>query len=207
MKLLSLKSNIQYNIKNFVDLYTRRQQECITKIFARESEITKIVEIFLKVRDKNKTIFTMGNGGSGSTASHFVSDLLKTAITKHKKRFKAISLTDNIPVVLAWSNDLSYEDIFIEQLKNFLSKGDLVIGFSGSGRSKNVIKALQYAKKNGAFIIGITGMSGGQFPKICDICYIVPSNDMLTIESFHLMLCHCIITVIRNLEKPAFTYG
>ena len=108
--------------------------------------------------------------------------------------------------MLAWANDASFEDIFIEQLKNFLSKGDVIIGFSGSGKSKNVVKAMNFAKKNGATCIGITGMSGGDFPKICDICITVPSDDMLAIESTHVTLCHCIVSTIRSLGKPMFTY-
>jgi D-sedoheptulose 7-phosphate isomerase len=148
----------------------------------------------------------MGNGGSGSTASHFVSDLLKTSITKDTKRFSTISLVDNMPVMLAWANDSSYEDIFAEQLKNFLSNGDVIIGFSGSGKSKNMIKAFEYGRKNGAVCIGLTGMSGGEFPRLCDICLIVPSNDMLQIESTHVVVCHCIVTTIRNLGNPLFTY-
>jgi len=89
----------------------------------------------------------MGNGGSGSTASHFTSDLLKTAITKNDNRFSAFSLTDNSPVILAWSNDSSFENIFEEQLKNHLKKNDILIGFSGSVTSKNLISAFRYAKK------------------------------------------------------------
>jgi len=171
------------------------------------SPIEKIIQILIDGRNKRKKIFTMGNGGSGSTSSHFVSDLLKTAITKGDKRFSAISLVDNVPVILAWSNDISYEEVFVEQLKNHLSKGDILIGFSGSGKSKNVLKALKYGKKNGAICIGITGMSGGEFPKLCDISYVIPSNNMLTIESMHLLVCHCMVETIRSLGKPMFTYG
>ena len=87
----------------------------------------------------------MGNGGSASTSSHFVSDLLKTSLTKEAKKIKAISLTDNIPVLMAWANDTSFENIFSSQLENLLEKGDLVIGISGSGNSENVIKAIKFA--------------------------------------------------------------
>ena len=168
--------------------------------------IEKIVDALIDARDKGSKVLTMGNGGSGSTASHFVSDLLKTAITKGDRRFSAISLVDNVPVTLAWSNDVSYEDVFVEQLKNFLTKGDVVIGFSGSGKSKNVVNALKYGKKKGAFCVGITGMSGGELSKICIVCFVVPSDNMLTIESMHLLVCHCIIETIRSLGKPMFTY-
>ena len=148
----------------------------------------------------------MGNGGSSSTASHFVSDLLKTSIIKNTKRFDAISLTDNIPVLTAWANDTSYEEIFSEQLKNSIKKNDIVIAFSGSGTSKNVVKALKLAKTFEAFSIGFTGKSGGEFPHLCDICVKIPSNDMLTIESFHVMLCHIITSGIRNMGIPEFSY-
>lgn len=193
--------------QQIINTVLNQQDACIKNIINDINTIEKVVNALIDARDKGKKILTMGNGGSGSTASHFVSDLLKTAITKGNKRFSAISLVDNVPVTLAWSNDASYEDVFVEQLKNFLVKGDIVIGFSGSGKSKNVVKALKHGRKNGAFCIGITGMSGGELPKICNVCFVVPSDNMLTIESMHLLLCHCIIETIRSLGKPMFTYG
>ena len=194
-------------IRECVDGFLEQQNSCFEKLSSQTEIITKIIDLLIKTRDKGKNIYVMGNGGSGSTGSHFVSDLLKTAITKGDKRFSAISLVDNTPVMLAWSNDSSYEEIFVEQLHNLLSKGDVVIAFSGSGKSKNVIKAFKFAKKKGAYCIGFTGMNGGYFPKLSDICCIVNSNDMLIIESAHLALCHCIITAIRKLGKPIFHYG
>jgi len=189
-----------------INLFLEKQETCIDELSSQTKIISKIVDQLIKTRDKGKKIYVMGNGGSGSTASHLVSDLLKTAITKGNKRFSAISLVDNIPVTLAWSNDVSYEEIFVEQLRNFLSKGDLLIAFSGSGKSKNIVKALKFAKNEGANCIGFTGNNGGYFPKLCDICCLVPSNDMLIIESTHVVLCHCIITAIRNIGKPLFKY-
>jgi D-sedoheptulose 7-phosphate isomerase len=165
-----------------------------------------MINILLKARDNGNKIYTMGNGGSASTASHFVSDLLKTSITKGDKRFFAISLVDNIPVNFAWANDVSYNAIFKEQLKNFLAKNDILIGFSGSGKSGNVVEAMKYGKENGAICIGITGMDGGDLLKICDECFVVPNNDMLAIESIHIMLCHCIVATIRNMGRPLFKY-
>jgi len=194
------------SIENSIDLFLEHQTTCLSKTYEQKKIIAKITQTLIRARDSRKKIFTMGNGGSGSTASHFVSDLLKTTITKGDNRFSAISLVDNVPVTLAWSNDVSFDDIFIEQLKNFLSKGDIIIGFSGSGRSKNVIKAFKYGKSIGAICIGITGGNGGTLPKICDTCLIVPSDDMLTIESIHVTLCHCIVTAIRGLGNPVFRY-
>ena len=191
---------------NFTKSFFTEQIKCIEKLSKQEKQIKKIINILIKKRDTGKTIFTVGNGGSASTASHFVSDLLKTSIIKKTKRFKAISLVDNLPVILAWANDTSYDGIFEEQLKNLISKNDVVIAFSGSGKSENVVKALRFAKKNGAICIGFTGMHGGYFPKLCDICCAVPSNNMLIIESTHVILCHCIVDAIRNLGKPLFQY-
>tara|TARA_Y100001949_G_scaffold64134_1_gene54314 strand:+ start:740 stop:1330 length:591 start_codon:yes stop_codon:yes gene_type:complete len=195
------------DLKNSITSYIDEQQHCMTLLKSKSDKINDICNQLLNARNKRKNIFVFGNGGSGSTASHFVSDLLKTAIVKKEKRFKAISLTDNVPVILAWSNDVSYDDVFIEQLKNHFSKGDILIGFSGSGNSKNIIKSLKFGKENNAYCIGFTGKSGGKMNKFCDICLKVPSQDMLTIESQHVMICHCIISIIRNLGKPLFTYG
>ena len=195
------------NLKNSITSYIDEQQRCMTLLKSNSDKINDICNQLLNARNKRKNIFVFGNGGSGSTASHFVSDLLKTAIVKKEKRFKAISLTDNVPVILAWSNDVSYDDVFIEQLKNHFSKGDILIGFSGSGNSKNIIKSLKFGKENNAYCIGFTGKSGGKMNKFCDICLKVPSQDMLTIESQDIMICHCIISIIRNLGKPLFTYG
>jgi len=189
-------------VKDFLQVQTR----CVAQIKENSFDINKIVKILISARKNKKTIFTMGNGGSGSTASHFVSDLLKTMITKNENRFKAISLIDNIPVILAWSNDVTFDCIFEEQLKNHLEKGDIVIAFSGSGKSKNVVDALKFAKKKGAICIGFTGEQGGYFNKICDIVCKVPSNDMLTIESQHVTICHCIAATIRKIGKPIFNY-
>ena len=193
-------------IDKFTESFFVEQLKCIEKLSKQENQIEKITSLLIKTRNTGKKIFTIGNGGSASTASHFVSDLLKTSITKKNKRFKAISFVDNLPVILAWANDATYDDIFVEQLKNFVSKDDVVIAFSGSGKSENVVKALRFAKKNGAICIGFTGMHGGYFPKLCDICCAVPSNDMLIIESTHVILCHCIVDAIRNLGKPLFQY-
>ena len=193
-------------IDSFTKSFFAEQVKCIEKLSKQENQIEKIISLLIKKRNTGKTVFTIGNGGSASTASHFVSDLLKTSITKKNKRFKAISFVDNLPVILAWANDASYDDIFVEQLKNLVSKGDVVIAFSGSGKSENVVKALRFAKKNGAICIGFTGMHGGYFPKLCDICCAVPSNNMLIIESIHVILCHCIVDAIRNLGKPLFQY-
>ena len=113
-------------MNNITKSFLVDQLKCIEKLSKHEDQIEKIINLLIKKRDAGNKIFTVGNGGSASTASHFVSDLLKTSITKKNKRFKAISLVDNLPVILAWANDTSYDGIFEEQLKNLISKNDLV---------------------------------------------------------------------------------
>jgi D-sedoheptulose 7-phosphate isomerase len=193
-------------IENSIKENLKLNYSCLENLDKKSDQIKEIVEYLITARNNEKTVFTMGNGGSGSTASHFVSDLLKTAITNDSNRFKAISLVDNIPVNLAWSNDVSYDSVFSEQLKNFLMGGDIVIGFSGSGNSKNVVNAFEYAKTKGSTCIAISGMSGGEISKLADVALVVPSNDMLIIESMHILICHCMINAIREQGIPKFNY-
>jgi D-sedoheptulose 7-phosphate isomerase len=198
--------NKMTNNKEFLTKYLNEQSSCLKELSDNSDLFVLVVEKLLDARSSDSLVITMGNGGSASTASHFTADLLKTAIMKDEKRFRALCLTDNIPVMTAWSNDASYDEIFKEQLKNFVKKDDVVVAFSGSGTSKNVIKALELAKESGAYLIGFTGMSGGNFTEICDICIKIPSTNMLTIESFHLMLCHVVTSCIRENGIPKFSY-
>lgn len=187
-------SNLEDQIKTINEL--KKSKEIIEKIY---------VEIKNAQKNSNK-IFIMGNGGSASTSSHFVSDLLKTSLTKEANRIKAISLTDNIPVVMAWANDTSFENIFHSQLENFLEKGDLVIGISGSGNSKNVIKAIEFANSKEAKTVCLLGKDGGKLAKISQSNLIIPNNDMLTIETMHLLICHLLTSLLRSEGTPLFSY-
>lgn len=187
--------------------YLDEQIKCINNIKNNSiNTLEKILDILIKARNNGNKIFIMGNGGSASTASHFTSDLLKTSQTKNEKKFKAISLADNLPVILAWANDTSYDNIFAGQLQNFLEKNDVVIGISGSGNSANVLRAVEYANKEGAHTISLTGKGGGKLAKISKLSLIIPSDDMLTIETMHLTICHLLTTMIRTRGKPVFSY-
>ncbi len=163
-----------------------------------KDKVNRVIEILLKARAENKIIYIMGNGGSGSTASHFVSDLLKGTICPNYPRFRAIALTDNVPSMLAWGNDSCYEDIFVEQLKNFLNPGDVVIGISGSGNSENVLRAIKYANEKGGITIGWSGFSGGKLKDLAKYPLVVPSHYMQRIEDIHLLLEHLITSLIRE---------
>jgi len=139
---------------------------------------------------RDAQIFILGNGGSGSTASHFACDINKCASEGKEKRFKVISLADNIPTILAYANDMSYEDIFVEQLKNFLTPNDLVIGISGSGNSPNVLKAVKYANSKNAETFGLCGYSGGKLKEISNKSLVIHSNDMQKVEDLHFIILH-----------------
>ena len=161
----------------------------------------EIVSILLEARAGRNTIFFMGNGGSAATASHFVCDLSKGTIVEGTPRFKSMSLTDNTANMMAWANDLSYEDIFVEQLKNLMEPNDVVIGISGSGNSSNVIKAIQYANDNDGISIGLSGYDGGKLLKNAQYNIHVPIFDMQIVEDIHMMIDHLITSLIRNEQE------
>lgn len=156
-------------------------------------DLNKVMNVLVNGKNEDRTIFIMGNGGSAATASHFVCDFNKGLSVDGEKRFKFICLNDNIPSLMAIANDLSYEDVFIEQLKNFFKNGDLVIGISGSGNSMNVIKAIDYANTNGGISIGFTGYDGGKLLKLCKHNINVPVYDMQITEDLHMVLDHCMM--------------
>jgi D-sedoheptulose 7-phosphate isomerase len=153
----------------------------------------EIGKALISAYDNEKHVFIMGNGGSGSTASHFACDINKGCCFNIEKKFKVICLNDNVPTMLAYANDLSYDKVFIEQLKNFLKPGDVVICISGSGNSENVIQAVSYAKDMKAKTIGLTGFNGGRLALLADICLVAPSNDMQKIEDMHMIVVHMLM--------------
>ena len=165
-------------------------------------EVAQLITLIFKTYKNNKQIFVMGNGGSSSTASHFVCDLNKGVSYGKDKKIRAIGLTDNVPSCTAYSNDVSYDDIFSEQLKNFLNPGDLVIAISGSGNSKNILKAVEYANSKKITTVGLTGYDGGKLKKIAKFSANTNINDMEISEDLHLSLCHIVKrTMLANLNN------
>lgn len=168
--------------------------------------VDQVVERFLDAYKDGNNIFIFGNGGSAALASHFACDLGKGTVSGKNgyRRFRVMALTDNVPVMTAWANDHSYEDMFAEQLRNFITAGDIAFAISGSGNSPNVLCALELAKETGATTIGLTGFSGGAMKDLCDICVIVPSDNMQVIEDFHVGVTHAIFSVVRQTiaDKP-----
>jgi D-sedoheptulose 7-phosphate isomerase len=163
-----------------------------------QDQIAQIIRTLEQARMERRQIFLIGNGGSAATASHFANDLLKSTVTEGKPRMKVIALTDNIPIMMAYANDCGYETIFSEQLDALAAPGDIVVAFSGSGRSPNVIRALDLARQRGLTTIGVTGRDGGEMRERCDICLIAPCQPMEQIEDVHVVLCHLIYSAIRD---------
>ena len=160
--------------------------------------IQDVVDVLLSANYVGSTVFTMGNGGSAATASHFACDLAKGTITPGRPRFRVTALTDNVPLMMAWSNDVSYEDVFAEQLTGLIGRGDVVVAFSGSGNSANVLRAVALARRMGGITIGFSGFDGGQLSGLVDVPVVVPCDCMEQIEDVHLTLCHLVCTVLRE---------
>ncbi|MEJ2158536.1 MAG: SIS domain-containing protein, partial [Desulfobacteraceae bacterium] len=144
---------MDYN--QFADQYIDRLKKVMDNFDLNAFD--KMVRLLLDAYSRGAQIFVMGNGGSGSTASHLACDINKGCCIDLEKKFKMICLNDNVPTMLALANDLSYESVFEEQLKNFFNPADLVIGISGSGNSENVLRAIRYAAQNGGRTIGWSG--------------------------------------------------
>jgi D-sedoheptulose 7-phosphate isomerase len=159
--------------------------------------IGQIVDVLLGAYESSCMIYLFGNGGSAALASHFACDLGKGATNGSAKRFQVLAFTDNVPLMTAWANDTRYEDIFAEQLMNFVRPNDIAFAISGSGKSPNVLKALRVARREGAFTIGLTGFQGGDMKELCDLCMIIPSDNMQVIEDLHLSVAHAIFTALR----------
>jgi D-sedoheptulose 7-phosphate isomerase len=151
--------------------------------------IGQAVEILREARERNRHIFVCGNGGSASTASHFVCDMVKGA-SQRGPRFRIMALTDSLPTITAYSNDVSYACVFTEQLKNFAQKGDVVIALSGSGNSPNVVEALEYANSIGCQTIALTGRDGGKLGPLAKLQIHVADPHMGRIEDSHMIACH-----------------
>jgi D-sedoheptulose 7-phosphate isomerase len=167
--------------------------------------IERVAGVLYEAYEKDRNVFLFGNGGSAALASHFACDLAKgtASADKSSKRFRALSLADNLALMTAWANDTSYEQVFAEQLRNFIQAGDVAFGISGSGCSPNVLLALQAARESGAVTVGLGGYRGGHLPEICDVCIIIPSNNMQIIEDFQLAVAHALFTVTRHRIRAA----
>jgi len=160
--------------------------------------LEELSQMLYRAYTDGKQVFTLGNGGSASTASHMAADLGKNTIGPNMRRFRIMSLNDNIPMLTALSNDLGYENMFAEQLQNLIQPGDVLIVISGSGKSPNVIKAMEYARSQSAEVAALLGFGGGPAADLADISVLVDSSDYGVVEDAHLIINHILVEYFRR---------
>jgi len=189
-----------------IESYFTRLKATIDSI--SRDELQNFLGLLLGALERGAQVFIMGNGGSHATASHFVADFNKGLSYGKARRFRFICLGDNTATLTAYANDVSYEDVFVEQLRNFLEPGDLVIGISGSGNSRNVIKAIEFANASGAVTLALTGYDGGALKRTARHGVHVPIADMQVTEDLHMVLDHMAYSILgRSLPLEAKGQG
>ena len=168
------------------------------------SQVEEVISILQQARICGQQVFVMGNGGSASTASHFVCDLAKNTRKPGWPNFRVIGLTDNMAIFSAYANDEGYENVFCNQLNSLVRPRDVVVAISGSGNSSNVIKAVELANTMGALTVAFTGMTGGKLKEIAHLSIHVPSMRIEQVEDIHLILEHMIVSTIKQVELPIY---
>lgn len=177
--------------------YLYRSAEAIRR--SPFDQLEQAARMLLDARSEGRWIFTAGNGGSAATASHFANDLVKGLSYPDKKRFRAMALPDGVPVLTALANDYDYSVCFSEPLLNYASAGDVLVVFSGSGNSPNVVKAAETARKLGVKVLGFTGRDGGRVAGFCDVNCVAATGSMEEIEDAHLAWGHALVTGMREM--------
>jgi D-sedoheptulose 7-phosphate isomerase len=163
--------------------------------------VRRIVPLLIKARSERRTVFFFGNGGSASTASHFVTDISKVATREGSRPIRCIGLSDNVPGITAIANDRDYSRIFADQLTTLAEAGDVAVAISGSGNSPNVLEAVRAARKLGLHTIGLTGMGGGKLKEMVDVPLVVPTDSMQHTEDVHVIVLHLLTAYLRD-EGP-----
>lgn len=202
--------NFKESTLHLIDSYF---QEVIKSIVLLDKQsLEEMIRLIMEAYRDDKSIYILGNGGAASTASHIACDLGKGTLARvydrTEKRLHVISLTDNVAIMTAYANDLSYDDIFTQQLQNLVEAGDVVIAISGSGNTKNVLNAVSYAKKIGAKTIGLTGFeTGGKLAGVTDISIIVKTNHYGPIEDVHMMIGHLVSAAVASAKHSETANG
>ena len=190
------------DVMNLLKTYLCEVAEQVQKT---DSEgLLKIAELIFALKDTDKTIYTAGNGGSAATASHICNDLLKGCGVCGNPGFKTECLCDSNAVLTCLGNDFDYESIFSIQLRAKAKAGDLLLVYSGSGNSPNIIKLVTLAKEMGVTVVGFTGRDGGKLAPLCDVAIIAPTHSMEQIEDLHMIYVHTLSTVLQGMLKEKY---
>lgn len=185
-------------MSNPIDTYIYDLQNTLMQL--PTGRIQEAIDLLIEARTERRQVFIMGNGGSASTASHFVCDLAKNTRNPQLPNFRVIGLTDNMAIFSALANDEGYENVFAQQLASFVEADDIVIGISASGNSANVLNAIELGNRMGARTIGMTGFDGGRLRKMVDVDIHIPSDCIEHVEDIHLMLEHLICKAIKDMD-------
>ncbi len=188
-------------INDWLQNYIKEQINVIETIPV--GEVTEIIEKFINANLNKKQIFVFGNGGSASNASHFITDLAKSASDASKNRFKCISLNECTSLITAIANDYAYEDVFVKQLENLANPEDLVLTMSVSGSSPNLVKAMKWANEKGLYTIALVGGKKGTISNMADKVIVIDSTHYGVVEDLHMMICHMIAYAF--IENPGLT--
>jgi D-sedoheptulose 7-phosphate isomerase len=186
-----------------IEAYFERLKSTLDRL-SRE-ELNAFMGLLVDALEGGKRVYVMGNGGSAATASHFAVDFNKGLSLGKARRFRFVCLNDNVPTLTAYANDVGYEEVFVEPLRNLLDAGDLVIAISGSGNSPNVLKAIEFANGAGAVTVGLTGFDGGRLKRIARHSVHVPIDDMQVVEDLHMVVDHLTYSLLGKalpLEAP-----
>jgi D-sedoheptulose 7-phosphate isomerase len=175
--------------------YLQRLQAALSAL--PHDRLSQLGEILYRAYRNEKQVFTLGNGGSASTASHMAADIGKNTIGPNMRRFRVLSLNDNAAMLTALANDLGYESVFREQLQNLIRPGDLLIAISASGNSPNVLQAIRYAQEQCATVVGLLGFDGGEAARLADVAIVVPSDHYGVVEDTHLIINHIIVDYFK----------
>jgi len=178
--------------------YLEGLRQCLDEIGRQENALEKAAGTIFSAYRQGHQVFVMGNGGSATTASHCALGFEKQSSVPGKPRLKCKSLTDSLALISAWANDEDYSSVFVEQLKNHLEKGDVVIAFSASGSSPNLLKAFEYARDNGGATIAFTGCDGGKLRNLADQCLSLSCRDYGQIEDAHLAISHILSEMLKE---------
>lgn len=179
---------------DLVDKYLKKEIEILEKL--DKEKLCAALEVLVNALNDDRDIYIFGNGGSSATASHFQNDFNKGVSEHTEKKFRFHCLNDNVPTIMAIANDISFDEVFRQQLINKVKDTDVIMAISGSGNSKNVINAVEYAKQCGAYVIGITGYDGGKLYQMADLNLHVPVNSMQITEDVHMIFDHLMMSVL-----------
>jgi D-sedoheptulose 7-phosphate isomerase len=199
---------------NFVNNYLEEVGSIARRV--SQEDIGRVVKLLFDAWVNDRQVFLAGNGGSASTATHFACDLAKFVTVEGKRRFRVVALNDNVPLVSALTNDLGWENVYVEQLRNLMGRGDVFVVISvhgGSGADKagawsqNLLKAVKFVKDNGGRVVGLVGFDGGVLKGAADACVVVPADSTPQVEGFHVVLTHLMCARLREMLAECVAVG